>query len=39
MKTTVINLEGVESVLSPAGVEKQLCKHPGILSDGGHAPA
>ncbi len=30
MKTTVINLEGVESVLSPAGVEKQLCKHPGI---------
>ena len=30
MKTTVINLEGVESVLSPAGVEKQLCKHHGI---------
>src|SRR5574342_752076 len=30
MKTTVINLEGVESVLSCAGVEKQLCKHPGI---------
>jgi P-type Cu2+ transporter len=30
MKTTVINLEGTESVLSPAGVEKQLCKHPGI---------
>ncbi len=30
MKTTVINLEGIESVLSPAGVEKQLCKHPGI---------
>ncbi len=30
MKTTVINLEGIESVLSPAGVEKQLCQHPGI---------
>ncbi|CAG0967025.1 H+-transporting ATPase [Planctomycetaceae bacterium] len=30
MKTTVINLEGIESVLSPAGVEKQLCTHPGI---------
>ena len=30
MKTTVINLEGVESVLAPPGVEKQLCKHPGI---------
>src|SRR5262245_11386513 len=30
MKTTVINLEGIESVLSPAGVEKQLCKHAGI---------
>src|SRR5262249_40470558 len=30
MKTTVINLEGIESVLSPTGVEKQLCKHPGI---------
>jgi P-type Cu2+ transporter len=30
MKTTVIDLEGIESVLSPAGMEKQLCKHPGI---------
>ena len=30
MKTTVINLEGIESILSPAGVEKQLCTHPGI---------
>lgn len=30
MKTTVINLEGIESVLSPAGVEKQMCAHPGI---------
>ncbi len=30
MKTTVINLEGIESVLSPAGVEKQLCTQPGI---------
>ncbi len=30
MKTTVIKLEGIESVLSPAGVEKQLCTQPGI---------
>ncbi|GAB4577415.1 MAG: hypothetical protein Fur0022_01460 [Anaerolineales bacterium] len=30
MKTTVINLEGVETPLAPAGVEKQLCQHPGI---------
>ncbi len=30
MKTTVINLEGIESVLSPAGVEKKMCQHPGI---------
>jgi len=30
MKTTVINLEGIESVLSPAGVEKRMCSHPGI---------
>ncbi len=30
MKTTVINLEGIESVLTPAGVEKRLCEHPGI---------
>src|SRR5512146_1402221 len=30
MKTTVVKLEGVESVLSPAGVEKQMCRHPGI---------
>ncbi len=30
MKTTVIKLEGVESVLSPAGVEKHMCAHPGI---------
>ena len=30
MKTTVINLEGIESVLSPAGVEKRMCAHPGI---------
>ncbi|HXV42855.1 MAG TPA: heavy metal translocating P-type ATPase, partial [Anaerolineae bacterium] len=30
MKTTVINLEGIESVLSPAGVEKRMCQHPGI---------
>ncbi len=30
MKTTVIKLEGIESVLSPAGVEKKMCHHPGI---------
>ena len=30
MKTTVINLEGIESVLSPAGVEKRLCEYSGI---------
>ena len=31
MKTTVINLEGIESVLAPAGVEKQMCRRPGIV--------
>ena len=30
MKTTVIKLEGIDSVLSPAGVEKNMCHHPGI---------
>jgi P-type Cu2+ transporter len=30
MKTTVIKLDGIESVLSPAGVEKNMCRHPGI---------
>src|SRR3990172_4442882 len=30
MKTTVIQLEGIESVLSPAGVEKHMCTLPGI---------
>src|SRR3990172_2882453 len=30
MKTTVIHLEGIESVLSTAGVEKKMCKHSGI---------
>lgn len=30
MKTTVIHLEGIESILSTAGVEKKMCKHPGI---------
>jgi len=30
MKTTVIHLEGIESVLSPAGIEKKMCHHPGI---------
>lgn len=30
MKTTVIQLEGIESVLSPTGVEKNMCSHTGI---------
>ena len=30
MKTTVIKLEGIESILSPAGVEKHMCTHTGI---------
>ncbi len=30
MKTTVVNVGGIESVLSPAGVEKRLCEHPGV---------
>jgi Cu2+-exporting ATPase len=30
MKTTVIKLEGIKSVLAPAGVEKHMCAHPGI---------
>lgn len=30
MKTTIIKIEGVESVLSPAGIEKQMCTLPGI---------
>ena len=30
MKTTVIHLEGIESILSTAGVEKKMCRHPGI---------
>src|SRR3990172_4741996 len=30
MKTTVIKLEGVESVLSTGGVEKRMCTHAGI---------
>jgi Cu2+-exporting ATPase len=30
MKTTVIKIEGIESALSPAGVEKKMCQHPGI---------
>ncbi len=30
MKSTVVRLEGIESVLSPAGVEKKMCQHPGI---------
>src|SRR5574338_570448 len=30
MKTTVIDIEGIESILSPAGVEKKMCQHPGI---------
>ncbi len=30
MKTTVVYLEKIESVLAPAGVEKKMCHHPGI---------
>jgi len=30
MKTTVIKIEGIESVLAPAGVEKHMCALPGI---------
>ncbi|HKY83537.1 MAG TPA: heavy metal translocating P-type ATPase [Anaerolineales bacterium] len=30
MKTTVIRIDGIHSVLSPAGVEKRLSAHPGI---------
>jgi len=30
MKTTVVRIEGVESVLSAAGVEKRLASHPGV---------
>jgi len=30
MKITVVKLEGVDSVLSPAGVEKHMCTLPGI---------
>ena len=30
MKTTVIKLEGIQSVLAPAGVEKHMCNHRGI---------
>ena len=30
MKTTVIKLEGIQSVLAPTGVEKHMCAHPGI---------
>ena len=30
MKTTVVHIEGIESVLSPAGVENKMCQHPGI---------
>jgi Cu2+-exporting ATPase len=30
MKTTVIKLEGIDSVLSPAGVEKHMCTLPRI---------
>ncbi len=30
MKTTVIKLGGIKSVLAPAGVEKHMCTHPGI---------
>ncbi|MCE7988530.1 MAG: Cu(2+)-exporting ATPase [Caldilinea sp. CFX5] len=30
MKTTVVTIENFTSMLSPLGVEKQLCRHPGI---------
>jgi Cu2+-exporting ATPase len=30
MKTTVIHLAGIETPLASAGVEKKMCKHPGI---------
>ena len=30
MKTTIIKLEGLETPLAPAGIEKQMCRHPGI---------
>jgi P-type Cu2+ transporter len=30
MKTTVIKIEGIDSVLAPAGVEKHMCTLPGI---------
>ena len=30
MKTTVIKLEGIDSVLAPVGIEKGMCRHPGI---------
>jgi len=30
MQTTVINLEGIETPLAPVGVEKQVCRIPGI---------
>jgi hypothetical protein len=30
MKTTVVHLGGIESILSTAGVEKKMCQHPGI---------
>jgi len=30
MKTTVIHLDGIETPLAPAGVERKMCQHPGI---------
>ncbi len=30
MKTTVIHLEGIETPLASAGVEKKMCQYPGI---------
>jgi len=30
VKTTVVNLEGIETPLATAGVEKKMCRHPGI---------
>jgi Cu2+-exporting ATPase len=30
MKTTVVKNDDIESVLSPAGIEKHMCTLPGI---------
>jgi len=30
VKATVIHLEGIETPLAPGGVERRLCRHPGV---------